>query len=86
MYMYTHGNVRVASPAAAAANGTRKGPMAVENPAGKLDISAVYSTSCPYDICICQIKFFCKLIICLVGDMNGGTKTGRTPQAKEGSA
>lgn len=56
MYMYTHGNVRVASPAAAA-NGTRKGPMAEDNSAGKLDISAVYSTPCPYDICICQIKF-----------------------------
>lgn len=55
MYMYNHRNVKVASPAAA--NGMRKGPMTEENSAGKIDISAVYSTSCPYDICICQITF-----------------------------
>lgn len=74
MYMYTHGNVRVANPAAA--NGTRKGPMTEDNSAGKLDISAVYSTSCPYDICICQIKFSVSWLYALLGIWTEEPKRG----------
>lgn len=65
MYMYTHRNVRVASPAAA--NGMRKGSMTEENSAGKIDISTVYSTSCPYDICICQIQFSVSWLYAFLG-------------------
>lgn len=55
MYTYKHRNVMVATPAAA--KGTRNGPMTEENSAGKLDISAVYSTLCPMISAFAKLHF-----------------------------